>query len=201
MPPPRLPYRWNPTAARYIAPNGRFVPRADVRTAIDLALKNQQKRMHALANQLRGNRITITQWQIQMRAALKELHLYSAAAARGGFDQMGDAEYGMVGQRLREQYRHLDNFAREIENGLQLDGRFTNRTNLYAQSGRATFHEHDSQVQQDAGYTEEHSVLHPADHCASCVTESDRGYVPIGTLIPIGSRTCRGNCRCTMVYR
>lgn len=177
------------------------MPRAEVRRAIDQALLAEQRRMLTLATELRGNRITIAAWQEEMRAALKELHLYSAAAARGGFDQMGSAEFGQVGQKLREQYRFLDRFAGEIENGLQLDGRFTGRVELYAQSGRATYHEHDSRVNEDAGMSEERSVLHPADHCTECVEQAELDWQPIGEMVPIGDRQCRGRCHCTVQYR
>jgi predicted ABC-type ATPase len=47
----------------------------------------------------------------------------------------------------------------------------------------------------------EKSVLHPAEHCQQCITESDAGFRPIGEMVPIGSRTCGRNCRCTVVYQ
>lgn len=158
--------------------------------------------MRTLSNELAANRITIQWWQREMRTALKNAHIYSAAAARGGFAQMGNAEYGQVGQRLRQQYRYLDRFAREIEEGLPLDGRFMSRTELYAQSGRATFHEHDAEVQADAGMEFERSIISSgADNCQGCVDEAERGWVEIGSLRPIGTRDCLSRCLCTMEYR
>lgn len=196
---PRLPYTW--TGSRYRASNGQFVSRARVRKEIDKALLSEQRRMHRLANQLRGNRITIGRWQDEMRAALKEVHIYSAAAARGGFAQLGAGEYGQIGQKLREQYTYLDGFAADIENGLPLDGRFTGRVELYAQSGRATYHQHDRRVHEAADFTEERSVLGAADHCESCVEEADKDWQAIGEMTPIGERDCLARCHCTVEYR
>jgi hypothetical protein len=33
------------------------------------------------------------------------------------------------------------------------------------------------------------------------LSEAERGYVPIGTLIPIGERDCLGNDKCSMLFR
>lgn len=194
-------FRWNPFALRYVDDRGRFVSRADVRRAIDFAIRSQQRLMRRLAQDVRAGRITIQQWQRGMRAALKDIHIYSAAAARGGFAQLTARDYGGIGARLRTQYTYLDRFAGEIEAGLPLDGRFQQRVELYAESGRSTYHEFDRREHQRGGFTEEHSFLGIADHCDECVAEEERGWVPIGELVPIGSRQCLGRCHCRIEYR
>lgn len=48
---------------------------------------------------------------------------------------------------------------------------------------------------------EERNILGIAEHCASCIRETKRGWVPIGTLIPVGLRDCWFGCKCTVGYR
>jgi hypothetical protein len=72
---------------------------------------------------------------------------------------------------------------------------------LYAEAGRGTYYVFTTKEMRAAGKTEEENQLHPAEHCQSCLDEAARGWVPIGTLIPIGQRDCLGRCRCTISYR
>lgn len=201
MPLPPSRYRWSERANRYIDANGRFVSRAFVRAEIDLALEAAQLRLAALAESLRVGGISLDAWIIEMRRAIKQVHLYSAAAARGGWAQMSQADYGRVGTLVREQYGYLENFANEIVDGLILDGRFLRRVALYGSAGRRTFHRVEQLEMQLRAMDEERSVLNPADHCEECIAEAAKGWVPLGTVIPIGERTCLTNCKCDMDYR
>lgn len=194
-------YRWNEASGRYITANGRFVPQASVRRALDGALQRAQTRFVGIANDLRESRISLTEWERRMREAVKDVHLYSAAAARGGWAQMSAADFGRVGRIVRDQYTFLNRFAADIASGAPLDGRFLQRVELYAQSGRRTFHLTERFLARARGMTEERSVLHPAEHCAVCVAEAARGWVPIGQLIPIGERTCLSRDQCSLEFR
>lgn len=195
-------YRWNAPAARYVLATGVFVPRTPVRHALDVALQREANDMRALADRLRDGRITVAQWQRQMRQQMKSLHIYSATIANGGAAQMGPRQYGRVGAVLKKQYRYLDRFAGQIARGeVPLDGRFMQRVDLYAHAGRVTYTTEDGRVHKAAGYREERSVLHVADHCNECMDEAQRGWVSIGTVTPPGSRQCLSRCHCTMEYR
>lgn len=196
------PYTWDKRAGQYRDASGRFVPRIDIREAVDWAIDNAQRRILATGEDFRAGRITLEQWREQTARDLKDVHLYSGAAARGGWAQMTQSDFGLVGAELRRQYAYLDNFAQQIANGTQkLDGAFVNRLRLYAQSGRLTYARIDLRVNAALGMDEERNVLHPADHCEECQFLRDLGWVPIGTLPPIGERECLTNCRCTISYR
>lgn len=175
--------------------------RQEVRRALDTALMREQRKISRLAIELRTNRITINQWQLAMRTATKNVHLYSAAAARGGFAQMRKSDFGRVGAALRKQYTYIDRLAGEIGGGLPLDGRFLSRVQLYAQSGRSSYVDHDMRLHRDLGYGEERSHLGVADHCDECVAADAMGWQPIGSITPIGSRQCLSRCKCSMSYR
>jgi hypothetical protein len=200
MPTPR-PYEWNPSATRYFDPaTGRFLSRDAVRKAFDSVIDSERDRLMEAANELRAGNITLAEWQATMRQAIKDTALNAAYVAVGGVNQMGAADYGWVGAYTREQYAYLNEFTTQIRNGLPLDGLFIRRAGMYASTARGAFHELQQDVQRDAGYTRERSLLHPAEHCDECVDQASIGIVPLGTCIPIGQRQCLGNCHCTMRY-
>lgn len=198
---PKSRYKWNEPAGRYIGPDGRFVSFGTVRRFLDETLDSHEKKIMTLSSALQERRISLAEWQVGMRDSLKDLHLASGALARGGWAQMSPADYGRVGQELREQYEFLGRFAKQIEDGLPLDGRFLRRTQLYAQSGRVSYTKALRQEMLLRGFEEELSVLAQADHCSECVSEAAKGWVPIGTLVNIGERICKSNCRCTLEFR
>jgi hypothetical protein len=187
---------------------GRYVSPREVRAALDTALRQTQPLARMLADDLRAGRVSRAEWAVRMRELVRSTHLMSAAAARGGWAQMTPEAYGQVGAAVREQYRYLDPFIAEVEAGLPLDGKFTARSAMYAQAGRNTFHRAERAVMLDNGMTEEANVLAvDATHCGppedpnSCPAQTRRGWVPIGNLLPVGSRTCVTGCRCVVSYR
>jgi hypothetical protein len=197
----RSSYKWSPSTGRYVRPNGRFVAKVDVRAAIDAALEKESAKAVLLSQELRNGTISLSAWREEMRIMIKNVHVYNAAIAKGGFAQMTAADYGRVGQIVRGEYGFLEGFARGIASGkVPLDGRFTERAKQYAQAGRGTYHQTERAIMKAAGMTKEWNILHPADHCGGCLGETARGKVPIGSLIPIGGRTCRRKCRCTLGF-
>jgi hypothetical protein len=199
--PARSPFVWNARTGRYTSASGRFVSKAEVRGAIDTALQQESARAVRLAEELRGGVISLQTWRSEMRAMVKSVHIYSAAMAKGGFAQMTATDYGRVGAIVRSEYGFLENFAAKIADGrLPLDGRLTQYAAQYAQAGRKTYHQTERAVMKAAGKTMEFNILHPAEHCGGCLAETGRGYVPIGSLVPVGDRQCRRNCRCTLGY-
>lgn len=192
---------WDARAKQYRGAGGRFVSRAEVRRVLDQAIAARGQRMTALGIALREGKISGESWAVEMRQLVKDVHLYNAAAAKGGWAQLTRADLGRVGQIVRSQYVYLNKFAGQISAGLTLDGRFIGRVQLYAEAARRTFYAFLSVVMRDKGYTEERNILHPAEHCDGCVGETARGWVDIGELIPVGERDCLGRCKCTIEYR
>lgn len=195
-------YRWDERSGRYRDSRGRFVSWRQVRKALDQTIANSVDAIDGLAQQLREGKISLQAWRDAMAVEIRNVHAASIAAAKGGWAQMTPADWGRVGGRVRGQLWYLRRFANEIAAGkVKLDGVFLRRAGMYGRAGVASYVLQDGIEAQGYGYDEEMSQLGTAEHCEECVSEAARGWAPIGSLIPIGSRTCISYCACTMLYR
>jgi hypothetical protein len=198
MPPPSL--TWNATAGRFQRPDGRFVPASVVRAELDKSLVATANRVRALGDDLRAGRVSLDAWRQAMKDEIKAAHLRSAALARGGWSQMDQAAFGRTGQIIRTEYHHLEAWTQQIKSGWVLDGRLSSRGQLYTAAARGTFHQVQREEMIKRGNDLERSLLHPAEHCPECLAQAALGWVPLGTLVPIGSRQCLRNCKCTISF-
>ncbi len=196
-------YGWNETSSRYYnLATGQFVSFIEVRNALEFNITASQIQMHSLTEQLIARTISLEQWQIGMAQEIKIAHTSAAAAARGGWAQMTQADWGAVGQQLRVQYEFLRNFANEISNGTQLlNGSALVRADLYGQAARGTFEEMRRRMEEIInGMEEEIRDLGEADHCVDCLAAAGH-WAPIGTLPKIGESVCIVNCHCRFRFR
>lgn len=195
------PFRYNDRAGRYTL-NGRFVSQSAVNDALNTAVKAAALDMNRLTQQLREGTLAIGDWQAAMMQAVKDSQLASAALAKGGFQQMTQADYGRVGQSVREQYGHLQAFAQQLADGaIPLDGRVPRRAELYVEAARGMYDKQTRADMRRRGMTEERNTLNATESCDGCIEASDMGWVPIGTLPPVGTRTCLSRCQCSVEYR
>ncbi|HEU4649021.1 MAG TPA: hypothetical protein VFS33_08180 [Gemmatimonadales bacterium] len=199
--PPRSRFDFDARSGQYRdRASGRFVARRWIRQELDTALDRAARRARDLVGDLRERRITLEQWHLEMKRLTKSAHLFGAAAAKGGWAQMGSADYGRVGQAVRDQYKWLERFADQVRAGLPMDGRALQRAELYVLSSRSLYHRVERLEMQSRAMRYEKSELHAADHCRQCLDEAARGWVPIGEFVPVGQRECRARCRCTVSY-
>jgi hypothetical protein len=196
-------FRWDLRASRYRDSGGRFVPESAVRSWLDSAVDQSTNRMVSLTEQLQQGRLTMAEWQLQMMSEIKQAHLASAMAAHGGREAMSQADWGWAGQRIREQYQFLRNWANELANGTApLDGRLISRARLYGNAPVTTFEAMKGRDARNSGAKmEERNVLSSADHCGECPSLAARGWLPLGTLPPVGTRECRVRDRCRIERR
>lgn len=192
---------WDAAAGKYRRANGQYISPGVVRSELDKALAAAAQRNTMLVDDLRAGRISLDAWRSEMRQSIKDVNIYSATLARGGWNQMDQVAWGRVGSLVKEDYGYLESWVTDIKAGALIDGRANSRSGLYAASGRGTFHLVQAEEMVKSGIDEEKSVTHPAEHCQECLDEEDAGFRPIGEMIPIGARTCGPNCRCTVVYR
>lgn len=180
---------------------GRFVSERAVRDGVDRTADLASARLGELTSRFRTGEIGAVQWQTEMLAQIKQAHISAALAAYGGRDAMTPQRWGTVGQIIRREYAFARAFAADVLSGRQRqNGRMDARARLYGQSIRGTYENIRRREVANAGLRWERNVRHSSESCAQCVNASRQGWVPIGTLPPVGSRTCRGNCRCTISY-
>lgn len=203
MPNPASRYEYSKSLGKYRdTRTGRFVPQSRITSLLRRQTTVTQNLMRADSLRLAGGDMSVSEWRDAMREHLRVIHSAQAATAQGGFDRMTQAEWGRVGGKLRYQYERLENLAGEIESGKQpLDGRFTQRVEMYAQSGHATFAETQRAVERERGMTQERRVLGIAEHCDDCIEYAARGWQLIGTLPRIGDSVCKTRCQCEFEYK
>lgn len=201
--PPRSSYLWDSVSGRYRQQHtGRFASGAAIRAEIDRDLVIEARHMRDLTAQLQRGAIPLDTWRAEMRESVKNVHLYNAAAAKGGWAHMSPAAYGAAGQRVRTDYGFLDRWAAQIQDGTsKLDGKSLRRAELYGFSGRKTYEQVRAVEMETRGFSECRSVLHAQESCAQCIAEAAKGFQPASDMVPIGDRTCGHNCRCTVERR
>jgi hypothetical protein len=195
-------FQWDERTGRYRGSGGRFLSGTQVREALDGAINSAESRIRSVSNQLREGKINVSEWELRMRENVKNMQLYSGAAAKGGWAQLTPADLGRIGSEVKQQYGYLSRFGAQIRNGeVDLDGRFMSRVELYCESARTTYHSIEQREKELRGFTEYRNILNPADHCDECIDATAQGWVPIGELPDIGDRICRARCKCEFEYR
>lgn len=196
-------FEWDAKSSQYRSKvSGRFVSRDVIRGSLERALNRAKREIDLTGANLQNGLISVDQWREQMATHVKSTHLYSAAIPRGGWAQLTSADFGRVGRLVRFQYERLNKFALELAAGKKTDGSFRMRARMYAGASMQMYHESERVEMKDVqGMTHERNVRTRGDSCDGCVHESSRGWVPIGKLRPIGTRTCLTNCRCHIRYR
>lgn len=193
---------WDDALGRYRdAGTGRMVGRARIRQSLDQSLVNVRRLTDSLAIDLRAGRISLLDWRTEMRDVIKQVTLASHELAVGGRAQMTPADFGAVGRRVRTNYAYLERWVADIASGLPVDGRMEVRAAMYVAHGRVTFAAVQQEQLRHRGFDEIRSILSPAEHCAECIAEAERGFIPIGQEVPIGSRQCLANDKCRVEYR
>lgn len=198
--PIRTGFRWSPAAQRYIGPSGKFVSSDAVRRALRQFVRRGEGRIARLAADVAEGRLSVAEWETKTADLLKRMHLSSASAAKGGWAQLTPADTGRVGGQLRFHYERLDRFAREVRAGRLSRRQIVARAKLYARAVGPAYENH--RRREHVGvYAQERRVRQADESCADCVREAARGWVPTGTLPPLGQSICKVGCKCRFEFR
>lgn len=195
-------YRWNPLANRYINPDGTFVTFEALRDALQRVGMAGTDNLLAHGDALARGRLSVSEWQRRMASDMKTQHLAMAAANRGGWAQLSQADKRWVQRETKKQLRFLERFAKQISTGEQaLDGRFVTRIEMYGQASEQIGKAMAARVNKNSGMRFEKNVLGQAEHSPDCLAATARGWVDIGALSPPGQRDCMVRCQCHLIYR
>lgn len=200
----RLDAQWSydRRTGRFRDEKGRFLSEKGVQALVDGRIDRLDAQLRRFTKMLADGAITLEQWQGSVQEAIKAAHLQAAIIGHGGRAGMGAAEYGRIGQRLRQEYAYLQSFALDLLEQRSSAAMALARISLYAQSVRSSFWEGTSIRKEQQGFGLMQRILDPqAQHCDDCRGYAARGIVPIGSVPLPGQRcACRARCRCSVRY-
>lgn len=134
-----MPWSYDPATRRYRDDNGRELTEAQLRPIFRAFVSAALTRTRELTGELANNRITIPEWEAEMRRVVKETYGAAYALSRGGRNVMTQSDWGRLGQLSRRQYQYLNSYALDIEAaGLTRDRALT-RSDLYVLSSRQAY--------------------------------------------------------------
>lgn len=196
-------YTFDPRASRYRAPNGQFVSEEQLHAAVLKAADAAGERMAALTTRLQAGKLSLADWEAQMLGEIRSTHVAASLAAHGGRAMASQADYAVISAQVRQQYQFLHSWATDIANSkAPLNGLLVNRARLYARSSIGSFEGMKERDARNSGaQMEERNVLGAAEHHCSECPELPRGWLPLGTLPPVGTRECGANDRCRIERR
>lgn len=209
-------YTWDSEKRLYLDASGAVVPEEKVRSWIDdfaaaLALlfmgraRNVLETLIEIEINATAFRDAVANWNNLTRADLTGGHIAAVVVAYGGFNVIAPENFAIAERETQVQLSFWDNFVAGVLTGaVQFDGSFVSRTGMYADAIYSTYIKAVRQREIKAGMTEERNILGDANHCTgdnSCIKQSQRGWVAIGSLVAVGERTCLSRCRCWLDFR
>jgi hypothetical protein len=194
-------YAWDRKLGNYVNLNtGRMVKRATVNDLLRDTIDGHANQMGHFAVEVSNGRMTPREFYELMRENVRESYNSSAALGKGGWHAMTPADWGTNGQKLREEYRHLKDFAQDLADGKVTQGQAVARAKLYADSAYQRYWELQQDQQRELGNDEE--AWHTAGDervCPVCSELEARGWQPLGSLPLPGSP--HFGCRCDKTFR
>lgn len=192
----------------FLADSGRFASRQGavappvLEREFERALGGERGHFRDLARRLMAGETTLDAFRAEAARMIEETYWEAALLLFGPLLYSLPGIMNTVLELIRLQLAYLDRLISDLQSGRQLlDGSFLRRFAMYAGSGWAALQELARQEAFMDGKREERNRLGVAEHCGGCIEETEKGWVPIGTLVPIGSRDCLSNCRCHMEFR
>jgi len=116
------------------------------------------------------NGLPLDAWQATMRQQIKDEYIRQYVIARGGVENMAQADWGSIGGMLADQYRYLDRFAADIASGNLSAAQIEKRAAMYIRSAREAFWRGTARAQ---------------------------GWPPLPAYPGDGSTRCLTNCQCS----
>lgn len=178
------------------AGKGQFVAKAAIENLRKTYIEQQTTIALTLTDDLLNNRISLKDWELNFAQALKTASLNQWMIARGGLDKLSNRDKGLLGARLRSEYGYLRGFSDAISKGNLTEAQIRSRAAQYFKGLNTLDQDGKREGHAVSGFQFEQTILQPGESCQSCIAESLKGIQPIGSLIPIGQRTCRAGCNC-----
>lgn len=218
--------RWefDPQRQLYVGPHNHKITGDDMkRISLGLSGESAEQDMRHVSSRVARQAMPIERWQAEMATLTKNVYLTQSALAAGGFNALKPSDLERVSGHstadnpsLTFTFDKLADFGDAIEDNeprADSEAAITSRAALYAASSNGVYEEQRRASHGDATGDDgkalwlfEKNILGDAEHCrdsehtVGCVTVTEAGWQPIGTLPKIGTRSCLANCRCTLVF-
>lgn len=166
---PATPWIWDDKSKRWRErKGGRYIGPARLDDLRQGYIESQKAAARDLVARLAGG-MTVQQFELEMRAIVKDTYLANYMLAKGGRQNMTSADYGRVGALCRTQYQYLHDFAGRVASGELSLAQIGARASAYMQSSTQA---HEKGKAAGRGLT---LPAYPGD----------------------GSTVCKYNCRCS----
>lgn len=131
-------WQWSERSRRYRdTETGRFLSASVVNQLRDGFVEARTTAIDQLAEDLISEAVDVAGWVARMRDEIKLLTLAEYEFGRGGKNSMTATDRGAVGAMVKAQYAYLQQFAREIADGLLSEAKIRARARLYGRSATA----------------------------------------------------------------
>lgn len=188
-------------------PQGRppDVKKAD--EVVESVIRQGKNQLHELATKFRNGRLSDDAFEGQARTIIRRTHLGALSAGAGGLANLMPAHREALEQTLSVEFGYLKRFVQAVKDTTADSSDFNkipSRAGSYASSAWGTYQQAMRIFisEQADGTLMEARYLGEAEHCQDCIDLSVEvmGWVPVGTLPPIGDSKCRNECRCSFRY-
>jgi hypothetical protein len=197
-----LEFTFDRTAQQYrYKDSGKFVGKKAIENLTIKAIVQVENDLTTITDLLVAGKIEVAAWEDATKAALKNLHTWNYMLGAGGEKQMSQADYGALGQKIKQEYKYLRGVAEELIQGNLTEDQLRVRMAQYAASGGTTHELGRSKSHQKAGYFWEKRLRTKINSCESCYTYAEMGWQSIGSLPDAGQKCeCKSNCGCYKVF-
>lgn len=183
------------------AGKGQFLSKKAMLALTKEHLFNLEDDVITLANLLRLEKISVRSWEEQTAIAIKKAHTQQFLLGLGGVHNLTPQDKQILNQRLKRQMVFFRKFGDDLRAGKLSEKQFEHRINMYLDATKGSFDKGKTHSHIHAGFTWERRIRTKNESCIECITYSQWGWQPIGTLPePTEECSCLTNCGCFKIY-
>lgn len=179
------------------ARTGRIISSRAIAESLATIQNSTAQQLGAMARAAANGEISAAVFQRAAMEVLKQTSAGATALAHGGWDRVPQAAWGRTGANLKQEYRYLAAFARDIASGTIDANTASARAELYADAAYGRYWAESQRRAAQQNYGAERLITANDDRvCPTCREQQDRSWQPIGTFsVPVHLR-----CRCRLQY-
>jgi len=181
------------------AGKGQIISRVAINNVMETYKNNGKIQLKSITDKLINKEITFSQWEIETAYHIKtsSINLYKLNKP-----DINERDLGLIGNRLRWQYRDLRRLSIDIRKGKLSEKQIKARVNLIYQKSTTELTELSKKESHlDSGFKWEKRMLSVAQHCPDCLIYASLGWQILGTLPnPSEKCACSSGCKCYKIY-